>query len=110
DRRTLFLTVAALGFDAKVSDRTNRLRWPKGRLRYYLALVVELVRLRPTAFRLRFGDEDAVDLPGTLVAVGNTGSYGGGMPVCVGADPDDGWLDAVHVAPLGRWRLIRLFP
>ena len=28
--RRKFLTIAALGFDAKVSDRTNRLRWPHG--------------------------------------------------------------------------------
>lgn len=109
-RTTPFLTVAALGFDAKVSDRTNRLRWPKGRLRYYLALLIEVVRLRPTRFRVAFDRADAAEMPGTLVAVGNTASYGGGMPVCAGAAPDDGWLDAVHVAPLGRLRLIRLFP
>jgi len=110
DTSALFLTVAALGFDAKVSDRTNRLRWPSGRLRYYLALLIELAQLRPTAFRLSYDDAPAIDLPGTLVAVGNTASYGGGMPVCAGAQPDDGWLDVVHVAPLSRLRLIRLFP
>lgn len=109
-RSRLFLTVAALGFDAKVSDRTNRLRHPRGPLRYYLALLIELARLRPTAFRLRLDGERALDLPGTLVAVGNTASYGGGMPVCAGAEPDDGLLDVVHVAPLGRLRLLRLFP
>lgn len=38
---SLFLTVAALGFDARVSDRTNRLRWPRGRARYYLALLID---------------------------------------------------------------------
>jgi len=110
EKSTLFLTVAALGFDAKVSDRTNRLRWPSGKLRYYLAIVIELARLRPTQFRISFDGEEVIEQPGTLVAVGNTGSYGGGMPICVGAAPDDGWLDAVHVVSLGRMRLIRLFP
>lgn len=105
-----FLTIAALGFDAKVSDRTNRLRWPHGALRYYLALVVELLRLRPTDFTLSLDEEPATRSPGTLVAVGSTSSYGGGMPVCAGAVPDDGLLDVVHVAPLGRVRLLRLFP
>jgi diacylglycerol kinase (ATP) len=109
-RTTPFLTVAALGFDAKVSDRTNRLRWPHGALRYYLALAIELVRLRPMDFTIRIEDEDELRAPGTLVAVGNTESYGGGMPVCVGALPDDGLLDVVHVAPLTRLRLVRLFP
>lgn len=105
-----FLTVAALGFDAKVSDRTNRLRWPRGRLRYYLALLIELARLRPTAFRLSHDGGSDVAAPGILVAVGNTESYGGGMPVCAGALPDDGMLDVVHVAEMSRLRLIRLFP
>ncbi|MCM3656722.1 YegS/Rv2252/BmrU family lipid kinase [Agromyces mediolanus] len=109
-RSTPFLTVAALGFDAKVSDRTNRLRWPHGALRYYLALAIELVRLRPMDFTIRIEGEAAQHAPGTLVAVGNTESYGGGMPVCVGALPDDGLLDIVHVAPLTRLRLVRLFP
>lgn len=107
---SLFLTVAALGFDARVSDRTNRLRWPSGALRYYLALLIELVRLRPLDFTIRADDGPVISARGTLVAVGNTASYGGGMPVCVGAVPDDGTLDVVAVGPLGRLRLVRLFP
>lgn len=105
-----FLTIAALGFDAKVSDRTNRLRWPYGALRYYLALLIELARLRPMGFALSVDGAPASAAPGTLIAVGSTSSYGGGMPVCAGAVPDDGLLDVVHVAPLGRMRLLRLFP
>lgn len=105
-----FLTVAALGFDAKVSDRTNRLRWPHGVLRYYLALIIELLRLRPVAFTTAIDDESAARAPGTLIAVGNTASYGGGIPICRGADPRDGLLDIVHVAPLKRLQLLRLFP
>lgn len=106
----LFLTIAALGFDAKVTDRTDRLRWPRGRLRYYLALLIELVRLRPMAFRLSVDGEPARDAPGTLIAVGNTASYGGGMPICVGAEPDDGLLEVVQVSALGRVRLLKVFP
>ncbi|MFK3679054.1 YegS/Rv2252/BmrU family lipid kinase [Microbacterium sp. NPDC090218] len=105
-----FLTITALGFDAKVSDRTNRLRWPHGALRYYLALLIELARLRPMDFTLAIDEGAAKTSPGTLIAVGSTSSYGGGMPVCAGAVPDDGLLDIVHVAPLGRLRLLRLFP
>lgn len=107
---TPFLTIAALGFDAKVSERTNRLRWPRGVLRYYLALLIELVTLREMAFTVAIDQRPEISAAGTLIAVGNTESYGGGMPVCIGALPDDGMLDVVHVAPLSRWRLLRLFP
>jgi len=105
-----FLTVAALGFDAHVSERTNRLRWPRGRVRYYLALLVELARLRPMPFDVAIDGGEERAMPGTLIAVGSTRSYGGGMPVCPGADPADGLLDVTHVAPLGRAKLVRLFP
>lgn len=108
--RRLFLTVVALGFDARVSDRTNRLRYPRGVLRYYLALVIELIRLEPTPFRIRIDGGDERSMPGTLLAVGNTASYGGGMPICIGAAPDDRALDVVHAPPLSRLRLLRLFP
>ncbi|MFT4231561.1 MAG: diacylglycerol kinase family protein, partial [Leucobacter sp.] len=108
--RRRFLTVAALGFDAKVSERTNRLRWPRGGARYYLALVIELIRLRPAPFSLRIDAGSARPATGILVAVANTRSYGGGIPICPEADPADGLLDVTHVRPIGRARLIRLFP
>ncbi len=109
ERSSLFLTVAAFGFDAKVSERTNTLRWPRGPLRYYLALLVELVRLAPLRFRV-VDERGSRDVPGTLLAVCNTSGYGGGMPISPGAVADDGRLEVVHVAVLGRIRLLRAFP
>lgn len=110
DGMRLFLTIAALGFDAKVSERTNRLRYPRGRARYFLAIAIEVLRVRPMRFRLGLDGAEATHRPGTLIAIGNTASYGGGMPMCIGADPADGLLDVVHVAPLSPLRLILLLP
>lgn len=110
DGEARFLTVAALGFDAAVSERTNLLRWPRGRARYYLALIIELVRLRALRFTVRIDGVQSPVSAGTLIAIGNTRSYGGGMPVCPDADPHDGILDVVRIASVGRLQLIRLFP
>ena len=89
----------AAGFDSLVTDRTNRMRWPHGRMRYNVAMVAELSQLRLLPFRLTFdgGEEIVTDL--TLAAFGNTRSYGGGMLICPDADPSDGLLDVtmVHV-------------
>ncbi|MGH3677939.1 MAG: diacylglycerol kinase [Mycobacterium sp.] len=104
-----FGTVMAAGFDSLVTDRTNRMRWPHGRMRYNVAMVAELSKLRLLPFRLTFdGKEVVTDL--TLAAFGNTRSYGGGMLICPDADPSDGLLDATMVASASRTRLIRLFP
>ena len=45
-------------------------------------------------------------MPVTLVAVGNTAWYGGGMKVCPGADPTDGLFDVTVVGPISRRELI----
>ena len=99
----------AAGFDSLVTDRTNRMRWPHGRMRYNLAMVAELSKLRLLPFRLTFDGEE-LDTELTLAAFGNTKSYGGGMRICPDADPTDGLLDATMVASASRTKLIRLFP
>lgn len=107
---TWFGTVAATGFDSLVSDRTNRMRWPHGRMRYNVAMLAELSKLRPLPFRLTFDDGTVIARDLTLAAFGNTRSYGGGMLICPDADPRDGLLDVTMVAHGSRTRLVRLFP
>ena len=101
--------VLGTGFDAAVNDRANRMRWPRGRRRYDLAILAELRSYRPGHFVLDIdGMREEVDA--MLVALGNAPSYGGGMKVCPGAALDDGLLDVVVVGPLTRRRFLRLFP
>lgn len=104
-----FGTVMAAGFDSLVTDRTNRMTWPHGRMRYNVAMVAEISKLRLLPFRLTFdGEELVTDL--TLAAFGNTRSYGGGMLICPDADHSDGQLDVTMVQSASRAKLIRLFP
>ena len=104
-----FGTVMAAGFDSLVTDRTNRMRWPHGRMRYNVAMVAELSKLRLLPFHLTFdGRELTTEL--TLAAFGNTRSYGGGMLICPAADYSDGLLDVTMVQSASRTKLIRLFP
>ena len=107
---TWFGTVAATGFDSLVSDRVNRMRWPHGRMRYNLAIVAELSRLRLLPFRLVLDGEREIIADLTLAAFGNTRSYGGGMLICPNADHSDGLLDITMVHTASRTKLIRLFP
>lgn len=104
-----FGAVLAAGFDALVNERANRMRWPRGPRRYDLAVLLEMARLRARAYRLEL-DGVAQRFDGTLVAVGNCASYGGGMRVTPDADPTDGLLDVAVAAPLGRGALARLKP
>lgn len=105
-----FGTVMAAGFDSLVTDRTNRMSWPHGRMRYNLAMIAEISQLRLLPFRLSFDGGAELDTELTLAAFGNTRSYGGGMKICPTADPRDGLLDATMVSSASRTKLIRLFP
>jgi diacylglycerol kinase (ATP) len=102
-------TVLCCGFDSAVTDRANRLRWPRGRRRYDVAILAELAQLRPREVTLVL-DGETRTVPVTLVAVGNTSWYGGGMKVCPGADPSDGLFDVTVVGPLSRLQLVRQRP
>jgi diacylglycerol kinase (ATP) len=102
-------TVLCCGFDSAVTDRANRLRWPRGPRRYDVAIMAELARLRPHELTLTL-DGRAQTLAVTLVAVGNTAWYGGGLRVCPGADATDGRLDVTVVGPVSRRELVRTRP
>jgi diacylglycerol kinase (ATP) len=102
-------TVLCCGFDSAVTDRANRLRWPRGPRRYDVAILAELLRLRPRPVALTVdGVPSRHEV--TLVAVGNTAWYGGGLRICPGAAPDDGLLDVVVVGRISRCELVRTRP
>jgi diacylglycerol kinase (ATP) len=105
-----FGTVAATGFDSLVTDRANRMRWPHGRLRYYIAMVAELSQLRLLPFRLVLDGTEEIEADITLAAFGNTRSYGGGLLICPNADRTDGLLDITMAHSDSRTKLVRLFP
>ncbi|CAM5675871.1 diacylglycerol kinase [Mycolicibacterium aubagnense] len=105
-----FGTVMAAGFDSLVTDRANRMTWPRGRMRYNMAMLAELSQLRLLPFRVSFDGGPVDETPLTFAAFGNTRSYGGGMLICPGADRHDGLLDVTMAASASRTKLIRLFP
>ena len=106
---TAFACVLSAGFDAIVNERANRLRFPKGRHRYTLALLIELMKLRPLSYTLEI---DGVKETGTylLVAVANSRSFGGGMKVAPAASLTDGLLDVFTLTPLSRLAFLRIYP
>ncbi|GAA5039239.1 diacylglycerol kinase [Microbacterium fluvii] len=105
----VFGTVLASGFDSAVNERANRMRFPRGRLRYKVALLLEFLVLRGADYTL---DIDGERVTGHFVvaAIGNGGRYGGGVPICPYADLGDGMLDVTVVRHTGRLRLLRLLP
>ncbi|MGP4052273.1 diacylglycerol kinase [Streptomyces sp. 2A115] len=110
DGGSWFGTVLASGFDSRVNDRGNRMRWPAGRFKYDLAMLAELAAFKPFPYRITLDDGEVREVEATLVAVGNGSSYGGGMKICAGADLTDGLFDITVVGDCSRGALLRVFP
>lgn len=108
-RERLYATVLASGFDSYVNDRANRMRWPRGDMRYNIAILVEFLFLKASRYAIEV-DGRRVEGPFVMASVGNTRSYGGRIPICPNADASDGLLDVTVVRPAGRLKLLRLLP
>ena len=104
-----FLGVLAAGFDAVVNERANHWRWPKGPLRYNLAILRELPVFRAIPYVLEL-DGTRIETEAMLVAVGNGPAYGGGMRVTPDAAFDDGLLDVLVLHRISTAQFLRVFP
>ena len=89
-----FVGVLAAGFDAVVNERANQWQWPRGPMRYNLAIMRELPVFRAIPYVLDL-DGTRMETEAMLVAVGNGPAYGGGMRVTPDAAFDDGLLDVL---------------
>ncbi|KZM75881.1 diacylglycerol kinase family protein [Nocardia terpenica] len=111
-----FATVVGTGFDARVTLRANRMRYPRGPMRYTLAALAEMASGLAVPYRIELSgvpgqsDGAVVEIEAVMVAVGNTRSYGGGMLICPDAVLDDGLLDVTVVGAMSRVEMIRLLP
>lgn len=104
-----FVTVLAAGFDSLVNERANRMRWPRGQMRYNLATLAELRVFKPLPYTIEM-DGEVRRLDAMVVAVGNGPSFGGGLRIAHGAEIDDGLLDVVIIKPMSKADLIRTYP
>jgi len=109
DRGQWWAGVLNAGFDSQVVARAERMRRPRGPLRYDLAAYLEIAHLRHHLMTITL-DGVTHEQPVTLVVVGNSPRYGGGMRIAPGADLDDGLFDVVVADAMTRRTLARLKP
>jgi diacylglycerol kinase (ATP) len=104
-----FAGVLCGGFDAVVNERANGWAWPRGKMRYNLAIARELPLFKPLKYEIEL-DGELWNTEAMLVALGNGPSYGGGMHITPDADYDDGLLDVLVVGPISVLELLKVFP
>jgi diacylglycerol kinase (ATP) len=111
DGEIFFMNLLSLGFPAEVGALTNRRfkRW--GEFGYILGVLAELLRLRHSTFAHRIDgaiDWDRRDC--LFLTFSNSKFTGGKMMIAPRADACDGKIEYVRWSPIGRLRLLWLFP
>lgn len=106
---TWALGSASAGFDALAAARANAISWPKGPMRYYVAMLLELAKFKPIKYQ-SVVDGNPRDFEAMLCVVSNTGIYGGGMLVVPGASVTDAKLDVLLVKKMSRVKFVTIFP
>ena len=104
-----FGAVLSTGFDSVVNEKANTLNWPKGPMKYNLAIAMELPKFKPLRYKIEL-DSQTIETEAMLIAVANGASYGGGMKVCPDAVMSDGLFDVMVLRPVSKVEFIRVFP
>lgn len=112
-----FVVMAGMGFDASVmQDTSEKMKTRVGWLAYVVAGARNLGH-RPMLATIRLDGELYAQGAARTVLIGNVGRLQGGVSVLPNADPSDGVLDVVIVAPRGwgdwvavAWQIIHPRP
>jgi len=111
-------SVAGMGVDAETAIKSIKSPLKKwlnraylGRLTYLLTFFTVIKDYKPFQVEFSFPDGKIRQFDRVwLLAVGNTSFYGGGIPICPKADPEDGLLDVTIVHSLSLWMLLLVLP
>lgn len=106
---TSFVQILSTGFDAVVNERANNFKLIRGKLKYVVAVLLEIWRFKALDFKVVV-DQEEISCKAMLVCIANGNSYGGGMKVVPHARNDDGILDVMILEKLNRLSLLLVFP
>jgi len=101
--------VLGAGFDSLVNERANTWPWPKGQMRYNLAILRELPLFHAIPYAVTV-DGVRHETRAMLVVVANGPSYGGGMRIAPDARFDDGLADVVVLHEISTMEFLKVFP
>jgi diacylglycerol kinase (ATP) len=107
--RHWYAGVLGAGFDSIVNERANTWPWPKGQMRYNLAILRELPLFKAIPYAVTI-DGQRLETRAMLVVVANGPSYGGGMRVAPHASFHDGLADVMILHEISTLEFLKVFP
>lgn len=110
DGRLFFINLIGFGFPADVTIRAAGGLKRFGALGYILGVLFSLAGLRHPCLPLQLGSGERFDEPVVQFTISNSRYTANGMLIAPDAKLDDGQVDLVTVAPMGRFQVLRAFP
>ena len=103
---TPFCCVGGVGLDATAAEFANQMpRWIRGNGGYLLGMARALLQAPSLQLRIRTNGREIAQ-KSCLFSFANTASFGGGLPIAPHANLNDGTLDCIMVAKMGRLKLL----
>lgn len=105
-----FINLIGFGLPADVTVRAAGGLKRLGALGYILGVFLSVARMTYRKLPLRLADGTFLDQPVAQLTVSNSRFTANGMLIAPQAELQDGKIDVVSVAPMGRFELVRSFP
>lgn len=99
------MNIAGTGIDVEILRRCAKMRVGTNRGKYFRSLVATLLHYRGTRLTVTTGGETK-EYFALIAAVCNGRQFGGGIPICPVAQPDDGRLELVVVDSPKRRKIL----
>lgn len=101
--------ILSTGFDAQVNRRANSSRLLRGKIKYTLSTLREILSLKCFKYEVVI-DSVQLRIEGILLGISNGGNYGGGLQIVPSANQQDGMAELFFVKPISKLKLLFLFP
>lgn len=99
------INIIGTGIDVEILQRCEKNKLLKGKIKYFLSLLVSLFKFKFYNFRL--ADEPDKDRSALILCCGNGKMFGGGIPMCPEAVVDDNEMDFVMVNRVKRSAILK---
>ena len=98
------MNIAGIGIDVDVLYRYER-KGKRRKINYFFSLLSSLIHYRPIELSVQTDDGEIQNFRSLIACVCNGYRFGGGIPICPGAEIDSGKLELLVADCPSRWRI-----
>lgn len=99
------LNIIGTGIDVEILQRCENNKIFKGKLKYFISLIISLIKFRFYDFKL-FTEKGAEDKSAMIICCCNGKNFGGSIPICPVAKADDGQMEFILVTKMNKAKMI----